>query len=78
MSYCVNPARLRYEMARRGWNAINLAREARLSPATVSTALAGKPVSAQSLSLMVEALTRTPANDLIDRLISEPGDLGYA
>jgi transcriptional regulator with XRE-family HTH domain len=78
MSYSVNAARLRYEMARRGWDAINLAREARLSPATVSTALAGKPVSAQSLSLIVEALSRTPANDLIDRLIDQPGDFGYA
>jgi len=55
-------------MARRGWVSIDLAREARLSPATVSTALSGKPISARSLALMAAALMRAPTIDIIDSL----------
>lgn len=76
MSITVDAARLRHEIARRGWNAIDLARESRLSPATVTAALAGRPISARSLSLMAAALLRTPPNQLIDRLIMPDLDVG--
>jgi transcriptional regulator with XRE-family HTH domain len=78
MSVAVNPDRLRHEMARRGWDAIDLAKQSHLSPATVSTALAGKPIAARSLALMADAFLRVPANELIDRLVrGDSRDLGY-
>lgn len=69
MSVVVHPGRLREEMARRGWAAVDLARESRLSQATVSTALAGRPVAAKSLGLIAKALSRTPVLDVVDSLI---------
>jgi hypothetical protein len=63
----------------RGWDAIDLARQSRLSPATVSAALAGKPIAARSVALIAEALVRVPCNELIDRLVrTESTDLGAA
>ncbi len=46
MSVSINSGQLRLEMALRGWDAVDLARASRLSAATVSIALAGKPASA--------------------------------
>lgn len=77
MSVVVRTARLRQEMARRGWDAVHLAHEARLSPATVSAALAGRPIAASSLTLIAEALQRAPVISAIDELLAtdepEPG-----
>jgi len=56
-------------MTRRGWAATDLAREARLSQATISTALAGRPVAAKSLALIATALSRAPVLDIVDSLI---------
>jgi len=69
VSVRIEADRLKDEMARRGWAAIDLAREARLSPATVSTALSGKPISARSLALIAAALLRAPVIGLIDSLV---------
>jgi len=60
-------------MTRRGWAAVDLARESRLSQATVSTALHGKPIAAQSLALIAKALARTPVLDIVDALIERGG-----
>ena len=77
MSVVVHPGRLRQEMTRRGWAATDLARESRLSQATISTALAGRPVAAKSLALIAAALSRVPVLDVVDSLImrerSDPG-----
>lgn len=74
MSVFVHPTRLRQEMARRGWEGVDLAREARLSAATVSAALAGRPIAARSLSLIAAALSRAPVVAEIDALLREsPG-----
>jgi lambda repressor-like predicted transcriptional regulator len=63
-------------MARRGWAASDLARESRLSHATVSSALAGKPIAAKSLGLIAKALSRAPVLDVVDSLImSERPDI---
>ena len=79
MSVNVNPAQLRLEMARRGWDAIDLAHASRLSPATVSTALAGKPIAAKSVGLIANALINTPVNEVIDLLVRrDSADLGFA
>jgi lambda repressor-like predicted transcriptional regulator len=56
-------------MTRRGWAAVDLARRARLSPATVSAALAGRPIAARSLTMIAQALATAPAVDAIDALI---------
>lgn len=69
VSVIVHPGRLRFEMVRRGWSASDLAREARLSPATISAALAGRPIAAKSLDLIGEAFTRVSARKAIDELI---------
>ncbi|MGH7861521.1 MAG: hypothetical protein ACREOS_04705 [Candidatus Dormibacteraceae bacterium] len=69
MSVIVHAGRLRQEMARRGWAATDLARESRLSPATVSAALGGRAIAASSVGLIAQALSRVPANTVIDSLI---------
>lgn len=69
MSVVVHPGRLRQELARRGWAARDLAREARLSEATVSAALAGKPIAARSVALIAEALARVPTLPAVDALL---------
>ena len=75
MSVSVDGARLRLEISRRGWNSVDLAKAARLSGATVSAALAGRPISATSLRLIADALAAAPADALIERLLSWEGDL---
>ena len=75
MTIVIHSGRLRLEMARRGWNAADLAREARLGHATVSAALAGRPVAAKSVELIARALLRAPAVEMIDSLIMfDPSD----
>ena len=74
MSIRVDVGQLRRQMALRGWDAVDLARESRLSAATISAALAGRPIAAKSLSLMAEALVRVPAVELLDRLIARVVD----
>lgn len=69
MSIIVHAGRLRFEMVRRGWSASDLARESRLSPATISAALAGRPIAAKSLDLIGDAFTRVSARKAIDDLI---------
>ncbi len=79
MGIVVQSDRLRLEMARRGWTASILAREAGISPPTVSAAMAGKPIAAQSLGLIAAAFGRVPALPTIDALIAGVGtepDLG--
>ena len=71
MSVAVDSTRLRRELTRRGWSASDLARTARLSPATVSAALAGRRVATRSLSCMARALCQAPVIDLVDALIED-------
>ena len=75
MTVTVDVHRLRVEMARRGLDAQHLAREARLSSATVSTALSGRPIAANSLARIADVLRRVPVDEVLDRLIvSDPVD----
>lgn len=69
MGVVVHPGRLRLELARRGWAAADLAREAGVSHPTISAALSGRPVAAKSLSLIAGALGRVPPNAQIDQLV---------
>jgi transcriptional regulator with XRE-family HTH domain len=77
VSIAIDPQRLRRDLARRALSASELAREARLSGATVSAALAGRPVAASSLRLMADALLRVPVVAAIDALLPvEEGERG--
>lgn len=69
MGVVVHPGRLRHELARRGWSATDLAREAGVSRPTVGAALAGRPIAARSLGLMATALSRTPVIEVVDALM---------
>lgn len=69
MGVVVHPGRLREEMTRRGWAAVDLARNAGISPPTVSAALAGRAISAQSVRRIGTALMHAPTIEAIDSLI---------
>jgi hypothetical protein len=69
VSVIVLADRLRFEIACRGWSGSDLARESRLSPATISAALAGRPIAASSMGLIAKALAKSPPNEIIDRLL---------
>lgn len=69
MSVLVDSERLHREITRRGWSPVDLARAARLSPATVSAALNGRPIAAASLALMAKALSAAPPEAIIERLL---------
>lgn len=69
MSVVVHAGRLRQEMTRRGWAATDQARDARLSPATVSAALGDKPIAASSVALIANELSRVPASRITNSLI---------
>jgi transcriptional regulator with XRE-family HTH domain len=78
MSFVVHPGQLRRELARRGLSATQLARESGLSTPTITAALAGRAISATSVSLIAKALARLPVLELIDSLLfyePEPRDV---
>lgn len=69
MSVVVHPGRLRQEVARRGWAAHDLARAADLSDATISAAMAGRPIAARSMIRIAQALLKAPTLDIADSLL---------
>jgi lambda repressor-like predicted transcriptional regulator len=73
MSVIVHPGHLRREMIRRGWAATDLARESRLSQATISAALAGRPVAEKSLALIAKALSQASVIGIVDSLLRQDG-----
>lgn len=62
-------------MAIRGLSAVNLAKQARLSNATISNALAGKPIAEASIMLIVEVLKATAPSEFLTRLVAPVGML---
>ena len=50
---------------------MDLAKAARISPATVSAAVNGRPISAACLSLIAHALASAPPDEIIDRLLRD-------
>lgn len=52
--------RLRRELVLRGWNGVDLAYFAQVSPATVSAALQGRLVSSTTIRKMALALSKAP------------------
>jgi helix-turn-helix protein len=53
-------ARLEYELVRRGWNAIDLARAAGVSPGTLSAAMRGRRVNRRTVIRLAVALGDQP------------------
>lgn len=56
----VSVERLRRELALRGWNGVDLAYFAKVSPATVSAAMQGRSVSTTTIRKMAIALSKQP------------------
>jgi transcriptional regulator with XRE-family HTH domain len=71
MNHAVNADALEREMMLRGWTGADLARESRLSAATVSAALAGRPIAVSSVLLIAQALMRCPMVAMVDFLLPE-------
>jgi transcriptional regulator with XRE-family HTH domain len=69
----LNPARLDRELARRGWNATDLARASGFSVATISAARRGRPVANATLCKIAETLLNAPIVPGVDGLL-EPED----
>ncbi len=69
MSVKLDPARLDRELARRGWNAADLAKAAGCSPATISAARRGRPVTSATLSKIADALRQAPVLPGIDAIL---------
>ena len=65
----MNADQLDRELARRGWNATDLARASGCSAATISGARRGRPISSTTLCKIAEALRKAPVIPGIDELI---------
>jgi transcriptional regulator with XRE-family HTH domain len=70
MGIVICSARLRLELARRGWGHRDLARAAGISPPTVSAAIAGRPVAPRTLKRIAEALATVAPVDGVDQLLA--------
>ncbi len=68
----MNAARLDRELARRGWNATDLAKASGTSVATISAARSGRPVANATLCKIADALLKAPVVPGVDDLL-EPG-----
>lgn len=66
------PHRLHIEMARRGLRGSDLARIAKVSPATVSHALNGRPIATSTLHKLAIALSQVPVVAAVDDLLEHP------
>lgn len=69
MSVRLSPGRLDRELARRGWNATDLARAAGCSAATISAARRGRPITSATLSKIANALRQAPIIQGIDEIL---------
>jgi transcriptional regulator with XRE-family HTH domain len=72
MTSRMHPARLDRELARRGWNATDLAKASGISVATISAARHGRAVSNATLCKIAEALQKARVIAGVDDLL-EPG-----
>lgn len=65
----MDPTRLDRELARRGWNATDLAKASGISVGTISAARRGRPVSNATLCKIAEALRDAPVVEGVDLLL---------
>ena len=73
MTSRIHPARLERELARRGWNATDLATASGVSVATISAARHGRPVANATLCKIADALLKAPVIRGVDDLLG-PSD----
>jgi transcriptional regulator with XRE-family HTH domain len=71
----VDPTRLDRELARRGWNATDLAKAAGISVGTISAARQGRPVSNATLSKIADALRSAPIVEGVDLLLEPESEI---
>jgi DNA-binding Xre family transcriptional regulator len=69
MTSRMHPARLDRELARRGWNATDLAKASGISVATISAARHGRPVANSTLCKIADALQKAPVIPGVDDLL---------
>ncbi len=69
MTIRLSPTRLDRELARRGWNATDLANASGCSPATISAARRGRSVTSATLAKIAAALRGAPVVAGIDSLL---------
>jgi DNA-binding Xre family transcriptional regulator len=70
MSIKLSPMRLDRELARRGWNATDLARAAGCSAATISGARRGRAINSATLARIADALRQAPVLPGIDDILN--------
>ena len=75
MSSRLNRARLDRELASRGWTAGDLAAATGISPATISAARHGRPVTHSTLRRIADALMKAPAVPHLELLL-DPAVVG--
>lgn len=73
MTVRLNRTRLERELARRGWNATDLARASGCSQATISGARRGRAITSATLSKIANALRQAPVIPGIDDIL-DSGD----
>lgn len=71
----MDTVRLDRELARRGWNATDLAKASSVSVGTISAARRGRAVSNGTLGKIAEALRAAPVVDGIDQLLEPENGL---
>lgn len=69
MGIRISPERLDRELARRGWNATELAKASGCSPSTISGALRGRRVNNETLRKIADALLNAPVVPGVDILL---------
>jgi transcriptional regulator with XRE-family HTH domain len=72
MTSRIHTPHLDRELARRGWNATDLAKASGTSVATISAARQGRPVANSTLCKIAEALQKAPVIPGVDDLLG-PG-----
>jgi transcriptional regulator with XRE-family HTH domain len=65
----LDPNRLDRELARRGWNATDLAKASGISVGTISAARRGRPVSNATVCKIADALRAAPVVAGVDSLL---------
>jgi transcriptional regulator with XRE-family HTH domain len=65
----LDPNRLDRELARRGWNATDLAKASGISAGTISAARRGRPVSNATVCKIADALRAAPIVAGVDGLL---------
>jgi hypothetical protein len=70
MGVVISTARLRYELAQRGWCGCDRARAAGISAPTASAAMAGRPLAPRTVKRIAQALADASPVNRVDELLA--------